>query len=137
MNLLPCQTVGNEVGRTTTIHVGLDSMATLPIPACETADGPLTLGFRPEHVEFEEPEGDFVKLTLRTDVIENLGAVTNVHGQVLTSASDEVDVTVSNNSQAMFEVNKSIPMWIAVENCHLFTIDGTALPRDVEPPIWK
>jgi len=137
MNLLPCQTVGNEAGRTTTIHVGLDSMATLPIPACETADGPLTLGFRPEHVEFEEPEGDFVKLTLRTDVIENLGAVTNVHGQVLTSALDEVDVTVSNNSQAMFEVNKSIPMWIAVENCHLFTIDGTALPRDVEPPIWK
>ena len=137
MNLLPCQTVGNEAGRTTTIHVGLDSMATLPIPACETADGPLTLGFRPEHVEFEEPEGDFVKLRLRTDVIENLGAVTNIHGQVLTSALDEVDVTVSNNSQAMFEVNKSIPMWIAVENCHLFTIDGTALPRDVEPPIWK
>jgi ABC-type sugar transport system ATPase subunit len=137
MNLLPCQTVGNEVGRTISIRVGLDSMATLPIPACEPADGPLTLGFRPEHVEFEEPEGDFVKLTLRTDVIENLGAVTNVHGQVLTSASDEVDVTVSNNSQAMFEVNKSIPMWIAVENCHLFTTDGTALPRDVEPPSWK
>ena len=78
-----------------------------------------------------------MKLTLRTDVIENLGAVTNVHGQVLTSASDEVDVTVSNNSQAVFEGHKSIPMWISVENCHLFTTDGTALPRDVEPPSWK
>ena len=137
MNLLPCQAVGNEVGKTTSIRVGQDTMATLPIPASEPGDGPLTLGFRPEHVEFEESEGDFLKLTLRTDVIENLGAVTNVHGQVLTSASDEVDVTVSNNSQAVFEGHKSIPMWISVENCHLFTTDGTALPRDVEPPSWK
>ncbi|MDG2375186.1 MAG: ATP-binding cassette domain-containing protein, partial [Woeseiaceae bacterium] len=137
MNLLPCQAVENEVGKTTSIRVGQDTMATLPIPASEPRDGPLTLGFRPEHVEFEQPEGDFVKLTLRTDVIENLGAVTNVHGQVLTSASDEVDVTVSNNSQAVFEGHKSIPIWIAVENCHLFTTDGTALPRDVEPPSWK
>ena len=137
MNLLPCQSVGIEVGKTTTIRVGQDTMATLPIPDSELRDGALTLGFRPEHVEFEKPVGDSVKLKLRTDVIENLGAVTNVHGQVLITATDEVDVTVSSHSQAVFEVDTSIPVWIAVENCHLFTTDGTALPRDVETPTWK
>ena len=73
----------------------------------------------------------------KIDVIENLGAVTNVHGQVLTTATDEVDVTASSHSQTVFEVDKSIPVWIAVENCHLFTADGTALPRDVKSPTWK
>jgi ABC-type sugar transport system ATPase subunit len=137
MNLLPCQSVGGEAGKTTTIRVSQDTMATLPISATERTDGDLTLGFRPEHVEFEKPAGDSVKLKLRTDVIENLGAVTNVHGQVLTTATDEVDVTASSHSQTVFEVDKSIPVWIAVENCHLFTADGTALPRDVKSPTWK
>jgi len=132
MNLLPCQSVGSEVGKTTSIRIGQDTMATLPIPISEPTDGPLTLGFRPEHVEFEEPAGNSVKLRFKTDVIENLGAVTNVHGQVLISDTDEADVTVSSYSQAVFEENKLIPLWIAVENCHLFTTDGTALPRDKE-----
>jgi len=130
MNLLPCQSIGAEAGKTTTVRVGQDTTATLPISAPEHTDGDLTLGFRPEHVEFEKPAGDSVQLSLKTDVIENLGAVTNVHGQVPITATDEIDVTASSHSQAVFAVDKSIPVWISVENCHLFTTDGTALPRD-------
>ena len=137
MNLLPCQSTGDEDGKTTSIRVGTDSTGTLPIPASELTNGSLTLGFRPEHAEFREPAGDSLMLELRADVIENLGAVTNVHGQVKAAGADEVDVTVSSHSQAVFEVGKSIPVWVSVENCHLFTAEGVALPRDVAPPAWE
>lgn len=130
MNLLPCQAVQGQDGETTNVRIGKNTKATLPISTSEHSDEAITLGFRPEHVEFEEPARDSLKLKFRTDVIENLGAVTNIHGQVLVTATDEVDVTVSSHSQALFEVEKSMPLWIAVENCHLFNSDGTALPRN-------
>jgi ABC-type sugar transport system ATPase subunit len=137
MNLLPCLSVESEVDKTTTVRIGQDTLATLPISGSGLADEALTLGFRPEHVEFEKPAGDSVNLELKTDVIENLGAVTNIHGQIQITATEEADVTVSSHSHAVFDVDKSIPVWIAVENCHLFTADGTAVPRDVKTPTWN
>ena len=71
------------------------------------------------------------------DVIEHLGASTNIYGQMLLLDGVEVDVTVSSQAYAAFQEGKSLDIWIAVENCHLFADDGISLHRNIIPQPWN
>ena len=137
MNLVPCQLVTNEGHKSTTVQVGKNDEFVLPIGSLGATNVALTLGFRPENVLFDEPEGQAVKLKLEMDVIEHLGASTNIYGQIRLLGGVEADVTVSTQAYAAFQEGKSLDIWVAVENCHLFAIDGTSLHRNIVPQPWN
>ena len=137
MNLVPCQLVANEGHKSTTVQIGKNDTVVLPIGSLGATNVALTLGFRPENVLFDEPEGQAVKLKLEMDVIEHLGASTNIYGQMLLLDGVEVDVTVSSQAYAAFQEGKSLDIWIAVENCHLFADDGISLHRNIIPQPWN
>ena len=137
MNLVPCQLVANEGHKSTTVQIGKNDTVVLPIGSLGATNVALTLGFRPENVLFDEPEGQAVKLKLEMDVIEHLGAATNIYGQIRLLDGVEADVTVSTQAYAAFQEGKSLDIWVAVENCHLFAIDGTSLHRNIVPQPWN
>ena len=70
-------------------------------------------------------------------MIEHLGAATNIYGQIRLLDGVEADVTVSTQAYAAFQEGKSLDIWVAVENCHLFAIDGTSLHRNIVPQPWN
>jgi ABC-type sugar transport system ATPase subunit len=96
MNLINCDSAIRNDAKTTIVRFGDAPETTLPIGDLEWADGNLTLGFRPEHVLLKEPDGEAIKLRLRTDVVEHLGAVTNIYGQI----SVQVPIIPTSLSQA-------------------------------------
>jgi multiple sugar transport system ATP-binding protein/lactose/L-arabinose transport system ATP-binding protein len=102
----------------------------------EWADGNLTLGFRPEHVLLNEPDGETIKLRLRTEVVEHLGAITNIYGKISDSGDNHTDITVASHTQISFQEGKEIDIWVPVGDCHLFTLDGKSLKRHTVPPSW-
>jgi ABC-type sugar transport system ATPase subunit len=136
MNLMPCTAVAVSDGKTTAIRVGDSPETVLPTGDAGRVNTNLTLGFRPEHVLLHKPDGEAIQLKLRTDVVEHLGAATNIYGQISVSDIDQADVTVASHRQISFEENKEIDIWVPVGDCHLFTRDGKSLTRHVVPPPW-
>lgn len=136
MNLINCDAATGSDGKTTTVRVGGSLETTLPIGEVGWTEGKLTLGFRPEHVVFTEPDGEAIQLSLRTDVVEHLGAATNIYGQVSVSGANHTDITVASHRQISFREGKEIDIWVPVGDCHLFTPDGKSLTRHVVPPPW-
>ncbi len=68
-------------GRADGARLHVDSQ-TLALPAPAPRDGPLVLGLRPEHVQWNAPAGNAAVWTLHVDVVEMLGAERLVHGRV-------------------------------------------------------
>ena len=137
MNLLPCRAAA-IFQASTRIVVGERSRATLPAgPVPEGAGDDMMVGFRPENVTFAEPEGTSLELQLTIEVVEHLGAVTNVYGFVDVSESERIEVTVSSNTHVTFEEARQVSIWIPTEECHLFTSSGRAVARQLEFPSWK
>jgi multiple sugar transport system ATP-binding protein/lactose/L-arabinose transport system ATP-binding protein len=124
MNLINCDSAIRGDAKTTIVGFGDAPKTTLPIGGFEWTGGDLTLGFRPEHVVLKEPEGEAIHFRLRTDVVEHLGAVTNIYGQISGSSAEHTDITVANHTQIYFQEGKEIDIWVPVGDCHLFTLDG-------------
>ena len=136
MNLVPCRSVDAVGEQVTTIQVGEGTPTPLPIGGAGQS-GSLTLGFRPEHVLFQDPGSAAIRFELKSDVVEHLGAVTNIYGQIPVENGEEVDVTVSSHSHVTLRDGTALSTWVAAENCHLFRSDGTSLTRNVIAPEWN
>jgi ABC-type sugar transport system ATPase subunit len=136
MNLVKCDSAIRNDDNTTIVRFGDAPETTLPIGDLEWADGNLTLGFRPEHVLLNEPDGETIKLRLRTEVVEHLGAITNIYGKISDSGANHTDITVASHTQISFQEGKEIDIWVPVGDCHLFTLDGKSLKRHTVPPSW-
>jgi len=134
MNILPCRPLSVEKA-TTRISVGEGFEVTLPIR--EAPEGELNLGFRPENVSFSKPGFDALELNLKTDLVEHLGALTNVYGRVKIGAQIEMDVTVSGITHVSLKEESTVPIWIPANECHLFDSHGNALIRNVDLPRWE
>jgi ABC-type sugar transport system ATPase subunit len=137
MNMLPCLKVSAEQARTRiTFADELDAI--LPVgPAPTDAGERFLLGFRPEHVFFIKPDEAALELKMTVDVVEHLGAVTNVYGLIKMCGSELVEITVSTNTHVVFEEGTDVSIWVPTDECHLFTLDGAAIARNVAPPAWQ
>jgi multiple sugar transport system ATP-binding protein/lactose/L-arabinose transport system ATP-binding protein len=133
MNFVSC-TVERADSGATEIRVGGDVSATLPVGPL-SRPGRAHLGFRPEHVTFARPDGASLGLTLIPDVIEHLGAVTNIYGTI--EEEPGAEITVSTSGTVNVSEGKPLPIWVPVSECHLFSEDGDAAARHVSPPIWR
>ena len=136
MNLLPCAFVAGD-SASTTIRVGSHAEARLPVgPVGDDESEGLVVGIRPEHISLEAPGTSAIELELATDVIEHLGAVTNVHGTIET-VSGKSDITVSQTGPVSVVDGQASRIWIPVDDCHLFNCKDQAIRRHAEPPDWN
>ena len=136
MNLVPCRFVDANGNQETIIKVGDGTPTPLPIGSTGQS-GNLMLGFRPEHILFQKPEGASIRFELKSDVVEHLGGVTNVYGQIPMENGDQVEVTISSHSHVTLQEGTVLSIWVGSENFHLFQSDGMALPRNVTAPSWN
>ena len=83
------------------------------------ADREVTLGIRPEHLELAG-DGDGVA-HLHTQVIEQLGADTLIHGHF---GSDRTDLTVRLRGTVNLKPDEALPLRVAPEHLHLFDPAG-------------
>lgn len=137
MNMLPCLQVSAEQALTRIAFAdGLEAI--LPVGPTPTDAGErFLLGFRPEHVFFNKPNEAALELKMTVDVVEHLGAVTNVYGLIKMPGSELVEVTVSTSTHVVFKEGADARIWIPTDECHLFTLDGAAIARNVAPPAWQ
>lgn len=133
MNMIPCAPEGQNAGGLR-IRVG-DVAGNLPV-AVETApSGPLTLGVRPEHVSLTRLE-DALELDFLVDVVEHLGAVTNVYGTI-PGPGGTTEVTLVTSGTARKVEGDRLKIWIPVAECHLFDASGAAYRRQTVAPAWE
>ena len=136
MNLLPCAYVAGN-GDSTTIRVGGHAEARLPVgPVNAGEQEGLAVGIRPEHISLEEPGAPAIALQLAAEVIEHLGAVTNVHGTVETTVG-KFEITISQTGPVSIVEGQSSRIWIPADDCHLFNSRDEAIARRAEPPDWS
>ena len=136
MNMLPCTHLAGD-SISTTIRVGSHAVARLPVgPVRDDDKESLVVGFRPEHVSLARPDTETIELEMATEVIEHLGAVTNMYGTVGT-ASGKGEITVSQSGPVSLLEGQSSRIWIPVADCHLFNSNDNAIKRHVDPPTWK
>ena len=138
MNILPCSLVSGD-SATTRIRVGSGAEVELPIGPLDagSASG-LQVGFRPEHVSFSKPDLDALELDLGTDVVQHLGAVTNIYGTVpvAETETETMDMVVSTTGHVSFTEGQTVKTWVPAVESHLFKSTGEAVERHVIPPAW-
>lgn len=137
MNLLPCRISDADDGSAISVTVGDQSNVRLPVEGPAPSRSEVTLGFRPEDVRFEDPGQAAVKLSLMVDVIEHLGATTNIYGQVNLSKEQSVDITVATQARVLASEGETLNVWITAEDSHLFQSDGPSFKRNIIAPAWS
>ncbi|WP_435168930.1 ABC transporter ATP-binding protein [Falsirhodobacter sp. 1013] len=122
MNMLPVRCVGVEAGGVVVEFRGQRALIPVtPQPGLEGAA--LTLGVRPEHVR---PGAVGVVLPILPSVVERLGQQTIAHATV---EGVEGSFCLILPGGAAIEVDRSMEAGFEAADCHLFTVDGRALPR--------
>ncbi|HKK31044.1 MAG TPA: sn-glycerol-3-phosphate import ATP-binding protein UgpC [Alphaproteobacteria bacterium] len=111
MNLLEgrLETKGVRLGRE--IHVALPETI---LNGALNAE--VLFGVRPEHFEIVPPEQAL--LTIKSDLVEALGADTLVHGH-----SDGMSFTMRLPGSRHVSMGEDLPVYIAPENLHLFDLE--------------
>lgn len=137
MNLMPCWASNGDDGKTISVSLGDQTNVNLPVNGPGSSDSEVILGFRPEDIRFKDPSRASVRLTLEVDVIEHLGATTNIYGRVNLSKEQSVDITVATQSRVPAREGESFNVWIAAEDCHLFKSDGMSFRRVIVAPAWS
>jgi multiple sugar transport system ATP-binding protein/lactose/L-arabinose transport system ATP-binding protein len=137
MNLVPCRISETDSRSSTSISVGTGPDVRLPVEASTQAEAKVTLGFRPEDILFEDPGKEAVRLSILVDVIEHLGATTNIYGQVALSEDLIVEVTIASQSRVGTVEGKVLEVWIDAEDCHLFQSNGQSFRRNIVAPAWS
>ncbi|MDE2911875.1 MAG: sn-glycerol-3-phosphate ABC transporter ATP-binding protein UgpC [Paracoccaceae bacterium] len=136
MNMLPCTHLAGDT-ISTTIRVGSHAESRLPVgPVRDDEKEGLVVGFRPEHISLARPDTEAIELEMAAEVIEHLGAVTNMYGTVETT-SGKSEITVSQSGPVTLLEGQSSRIWIPVADCHLFNSNDNAIKRHVDPPAWK
>jgi sn-glycerol 3-phosphate transport system ATP-binding protein len=110
-------------------HVAIADGPVLPIPAGVgrgSADRPVTVGIRPEHLAGPEASGgtasDVAHFTMRVDLVETLGADTLVYGLVGsgTGADGGPVVTARMPGHDRYAVGEAVPLDVSLDQIHLF-----------------
>ena len=136
MNMLPCRYLAGD-DTSATVSVDGRAKARLPVgPVNEGEREGLAVGIRPEHIFLREPGTGAIELELATEVIEHLGAFTNVYGTI-DSAFGKIEITVSQTGPVSLVEGQPSRIWIPAADCHLFNSNGKAIERHVSPPDWK
>ncbi len=139
MNMLPCTHLAGDAS-STTIRVGSHAESRLPVgPVRDDEKEGLVVGFRPEHISLARPDAETtetIELEMSVEVIEHLGAATNMYGTVETT-SGKSEITVSQSGPVTLLEGHSSRIWIPVADCHLFNSNDNAIKRHGDPPTWK
>ncbi|WP_371229273.1 ABC transporter ATP-binding protein [Roseovarius sp. 2305UL8-3] len=137
MNLVPCQVSDTGNGSGVSVTVGDQSGVSLPVEGSVGSNPQATFGCRPEDIQFEDPGKEAVKLSLVVDVIEHLGATTNIYGLVQLSKELSIEITVATQSRVVATEGDALNVWIAAEDSHLFQADGQSFKRNIVAPAWS
>ncbi|MEO8882273.1 MAG: sn-glycerol-3-phosphate ABC transporter ATP-binding protein UgpC [Devosia sp.] len=96
----------------------------LALPAIARPAGPIhELGVRPEHISVSSAEGLAPFLSLRVDLIENLGGQTVIYAA--TQAGQPVTIAVEG--QRRIDPGTTVQTFVKPELCHLFDAEGNSL----------
>ncbi|MFV0294382.1 MAG: ABC transporter ATP-binding protein [Paracoccus sp. (in: a-proteobacteria)] len=137
MNLIPCSFHQGDADRSA-VSVGDTIPVDLPLgPVADDGCDGLILGFRPEHASFTKPDVPAIEMEMTVDVIEHLGAVTNIYGTIPMTATETTDITVSTSAHMIHQDGDKVNIWVATQDTHLFQSDGQAVQRHVTPPKWN
>ena len=111
MNFLEGRT--DAEGKSAELAIG--GRVALPQLPADSADRPVTIGMRPEHLRIDGAAEAMTTLTM--EVVEQLGADTLVHG---VSESGGPDITVRLDGIRSFSPREKLPLTIDAANLHLF-----------------
>ena len=101
--------------------------ATIPVNGrADLVGQPLTLGIRPEHIQFGKAD---LSMNLTPSVIERLGAQTVAYAS-LDGESENFCAMLPGS--APIRTDETVPIGIGAADCHLFDASGIALERRVE-----
>jgi multiple sugar transport system ATP-binding protein len=125
MNFLPA-TVTQATDTTLSVDLHSGGSLTLPVKSGSVAAGTtVEVGIRPEDVAI----GD--NITMDVSVLERLGGITIAYGKL----SDGTSFCASLDGVAPAKEGVPLSLSIDPNTCHVFTIDGRALPRLNAPTI--
>ncbi|WP_337267215.1 ABC transporter ATP-binding protein [Oryzifoliimicrobium ureilyticus] len=134
MNFLPVTVVEASSAGVEVDYKG--THITVPVePRNIEAGSKLTLGIRPEHIQFGRGE---LTIPIKPTVIERLGAQTVAYAQI---DGETENFCALLPGDARIKVDQLVEAGIQAIDCHLFDTDGTALERQIDlanmgaPPI--
>jgi multiple sugar transport system ATP-binding protein len=122
MNFLPVMTTSVQDSGTT-LRLPGDSTLTVPVqPKTLMVGDRATLGIRPEHIRIEATNPTLMGEVL---VIERLG--TGTHLYVKVAGGDTLIIQTEGDRQV--EIRDRVPLHIEGNLCHLFDVNGMAIPK--------
>ncbi|MEQ9643271.1 MAG: sn-glycerol-3-phosphate ABC transporter ATP-binding protein UgpC [Alphaproteobacteria bacterium] len=124
INLLPARVEPGQ-GAMPTFHVG-DAVFSLPASFAPPADGEVMLGVRPEHIRVTHPGTD-ADLTMRVDLVEELGEAQLLHGTVAEGQS----LIVRYAERADVAAGDEVGIGFSDEDMLLFDKDGRRIPHEL------
>ena len=128
MNFLPCPV---EMVEAEGVTVGLPGGGRVTVPVDGTgleAGASLALGIRPEHLQLRPTDRDADSAAVLNGValiVEHLGGLTDLH---LSGVGDAL-VVVQTPGGVDVQPDDPVTVGVPADACHLFTVEGVALPR--------
>ncbi|MDV7105597.1 sn-glycerol-3-phosphate ABC transporter ATP-binding protein UgpC [Vibrio sp. TH_r3] len=120
MNFIPV-TINKSDESSTTVELATGEVITLPITTNKKMLGlDVILGIRPEH--FGEEGEKEVDISLKVDVVENLGGTSYVYG-----SHSDTQLIIQCGENFTFDKGRPLKFSFDTNRCHLFDSDGQSL----------